>query len=397
MKKIITLCLLVLLLPIGGCSKSDDPKELLRKAYEKQSQLSSYTYEGTMNISTGEEGGAGLSLPVDLTVMFDNKGTADTGDDEGYSLFSLSLFGQQSVTESWTVGNTVYTDDGYSKTTSRIETAKSTQDIDGVVSAIIDNAETITVEDNDDSKVMHVTLKEDAAAGILSGLGEGLSDLAGTGNAANVRFNDITLTIDKDGFIRSTGLSAESEAEDLKITMDITLTLKDEGKTSIPFFDPNEFTDQGTTDTESDYGDGSYEDIVFDDGVEILIYMDDPDNFMCYFDEEEQTLVIFNDDTILCDGLFVNGDFSQQLYDAILSGDADYTVRYESQPNTYGANAKMLVGYSPNDSEMFNAETPFSVITFDDGDIGLIFVGYGSEEEFKNAMDQLSFDLYTEQ
>jgi hypothetical protein len=118
---------------------------------------------------------------------------------------------------------------------------------------------------------------------------------------------------------------------------------------------------------------------------------------MCYFDEEEQTLVIFNDDTILCDGLFVNGDFSQQLYDAILSGDADYTVRYESQPNTYGANAKMLVGYSPNDSEMFNAETPFSVITFDDGDIGLIFVGYGSEEEFKNAMDQLSFDLYTEQ
>ena len=32
MKKIITLCLLVLLLPIGGCSKSDDPKELLIKS-----------------------------------------------------------------------------------------------------------------------------------------------------------------------------------------------------------------------------------------------------------------------------------------------------------------------------------------------------------------------------
>ena len=57
----------------------------------------------------------------------------------------------------------------------------------------------------------------------------------------------------------------------------------------------------------------------------------------------------------------------------------------------------MLVGYSPNESEMFNAETPFSVVTFDNGDIGIVFVCYGTEEEFKAAMDQVSFDIYTEQ
>ncbi len=396
MKKVIALSLFFLLL-ISGCSKSDDPKELLRKAYEKQSQLSSYTYEGTMNISSGEEDGAGFTLPIDMTVMIDNKGTADTADDEGYSLVGLSVFGQKSVTESWTVGNTVYSDDGYNKTTSQIESPDFAQNLEKTISAIIDNADSITVEKDGDNRIMHVTLKEGSAADLLSGLGEDLTDIAGTGDSGNVRFNDIVFTIDKEGYIRTVKLSAQSESEELKLDMNIELTLKDEGRTVIPAFDPAEFTDQGSDEPEESYGDGSYEDILFDDGVEILIYMDDFDKFMCYFDDEEQSLIIFNNDAILCEGLFVNGDFAQQLYDAVLSGDVSYPIRYESEPLTYGANAKMLVGFSPNDSEMFNANTPFSIITFDDGDIGLIFVGYGTEEEFKAAMDQISFDLYTEQ
>ena len=395
MKKGIALCLFFLLL-VSGCSKNDDPKELLRQAYEKQAQLNSYTYDGTMNIQTGEEGGAGFSMPVKMTIMYDNKGTEDTGDDEGYSLVSLSLFGQESVTESWTQGNTVYTDDGYTKTTSQVDTTDNNGNIDKMVSNIIDNAESITVENDGNNKVMHVTLKEDAAANILSELGEGLSDLTGAENGTNIRFNDITLTLDKDGYIRTTKLSAQSEAEGMTIDLDIELNLKDEGKTVIPDFDPADFTDQGN-DTETSYGDGSYEDIVFDDGVEILVYMDQFDDFMCFFDDDEQSLMIYDDQGILCEGIFVNGDFAQQFYDAVLSGDVGYTIRYERTPYTYGANAKMLVGYSPNDTEIFNAETPFSVISFDQGDIGVLFVGYGTEDEFKAAMDQLSFDLYTEQ
>ena len=396
MKKCITLCLFFLLL-LSGCGKSEDPKELLRKAYEKQSELNSYTYDGTMNIQLGEEGEAGFTMPVDMTVMYDNMGSSDTGDDQGYSLISLSVFGQKSVTETWTVGNTIYTDDGTSKTVSQSEMTGSTMDIDKMVSNIIDNAESITVEKDGDNKVMHVTLKENAAANILSGLGEDISDIAGSTDGANIRFNDIVLTIDKDGFIRTTKLSAESQAEGVTVNMDIELTLRDEGKTVIPAFDPAEFTDQEPTDTGYEYGDGSYEDILFDDGVEILVYMDQYDKYTCYFDDDEQLLVIYDSQGVLCEGIFVNGDFAQQFYDAILSGDVSYTIRYETEPYTYGANAKMLVGYSPNESEMFNAETPFSVVTFDNGDIGIVFVCYGTEEEFKAAMDQVSFDIYTEQ
>ena len=404
MKRIMTLCAVLMLL-ISGCSKSDDPQQLLRQAYEKQAKLSSYTYEGTIDISmkSTEEGGS-LSVPMNITAMYDNKGTSQTDDDEGYSLVSLSLFGQDNVTESWTVGNTVYTDTGYSKTVSSSETDDSQQDIEEMVSRIIDNAEEITVETDGDNKVMHVTMKEDAVANILSELGEEISEM--TGSDDSTRINDVILTIDKDGYIRRVQLSAETQSEGLTLIMDLDLTLKDEGKTVIPAFDPSEFTEEGDDydygydfddGTDDSYGDSSYEDIIFDDGTEIIVFMDKYDDFMCYFDDDEQLLVLFNEEDVLSDGIFVNGVYAQNLYTAILAGDVTYTIRYERQPDTYGANAKMLVGYSENESELFNAGTPFSVICFDDGDIGLIFVGYGTEEEFKAAMDQLSFAIYTEE
>lgn len=393
MKRAITLFLIFLFL-LSGCAKSEDPKELLKKAYEKQSQLRSYTYEGTININAGEDG-AGLSLPMEMLMMYDGKGTEDQSDDSGYSKVRISVFGQESITQSWTEGGTVYTDDGTSKYVSENEITQSTQDIEKTVSALIDNAESITVEEDGSNRIMHLKLKEGAIKDLASAFGGELADLTGA-EGTDFQINDVDLTLDKEGYIRKLYMTAQTTAEGLTIAMDLEMNLKDENNTVIPSFDPAEFTGESDQIDDS-YGDGSFEDIVFDDGTEVLIYMDGFDRFLCFFDDEEQSLVIHDNTNILCEGIFVNGDFAQQFYDAVLSGDVGYTVRYESEPASKGTKAKMVVGFSETDGDIFNANTPFSVVCFDNGDLGLLYVGYGTEEEFKAAMDQISYEVIVEE
>ena len=389
MKKVITLFLTFLLL-LSGCAKSEDPKEMLKKAYEKQSQLNSYTYEGTMNISAGEDG-AGLSLPMEMLIMYNNKGTEDQNDDSGYSKVRVSVFGQETVTQAWTEGGTVYTDDGTRKYISENEITQSPRDIEKTVAALIDNAESITVEEDGSNRIMHLKLKEGAIKDLAAAFGDELSDLTGA-EGTDFQVNDVDLTLDKEGYIRKLFLAAQSTAEGLTVKMDLEMNLKDENNTVIPSFDPTEFTGE-SDEIDDTIGDGSFEDILFDDGNEILIYMNGFDEFMCFFDDEEQSLLIHDGNTILDEGIFVNGDFVSQFYDAVLSGDVGYDVRYESEPVSEGAKAKMVVGYSENDSEIFNANTPFSVVRFEGADFGLLYVGYGTEEEFKAAMDQISYKV----
>lgn len=386
MKKIL-IALLGVLLFLSACTKADDPKTLLQKAYEKQQKLKTYTYEGEMNIVAGEDGSSGFNIPATYIMMFDNNNTDNTDDDKAYVSIDMDMFGYPVNTKTWTVGNVAYTDDGYNKTRQEVDIATtSSPDISETIANIISNTESITVSNSGSDKVLNIKLRDPSAGALLEMFGSSdyLEDVD------DVTFEDLIITIDKDNLIRKLEMAANTSAENTPIKVDLTMTLKDEDNTVIPSFNPDDFTDASYSDS---YGDGSFEDIVFDDGTELLVYMDKFDEYLVYFDEQEQLISIHDNQTLFADGMLLNGSFISELYNSIDSTDA-YVLRYENTQNMENGKAKIKVCFSQTDTDIFNANTPFAIVMFEGYDLGALFVGYGTEEEFKTVMDQTSYEVY---
>ena len=383
MKKLL---LFILLLLISACSSSK-PEDLLKKAYENQSKLKNYTYDCSMKISVSDETGYDLSMPMDFTTIVDTKGTEDKSDDESYTFLTVSILGYDSKVETWMKDDIIYTDDGESKKyTHTKDTSEDTfSDFEQFVSLIIENAENISVEKSGSDNIVTLKLKDGGVENLLSYLGQG--DISDLDDSANIVYDDIILTIDSKKLIRKLSLSGSSTETKGNTSVELTMTLKDENNSSIPFYNPNEFV-------EDYYSDGSFETVVFDDGLEITISMNNP-KYMCYFDDEEQFLSIHNGEKILADGLFLSSSVIKSIYDSI-EEEGTYLLRYTSEPESYGAVCRMKVCYSPETTDIFNPETPFAVIVFEDIDVGLMLIGFGSEEEFKDVMDQTSYYIYQE-
>ena len=390
MKKLL-LMIFSLLLLLSACTGSSDPKDLLKKAFEKQKELKSYTYDGQVNIATNEEGGAGFNIPVNYVLSVITNGNDDPKDDEQYMKMSMTMFGEQVNTETWSKDGYTYTDDGYTKIKQAYDIHDfPTLDIEEIVSQLIENTESIKVDSLGSDKVLTITPKDKSAAAILAMFGS-LSSLDDIGDAEGLEFEDLILTIDKDNNLRSYNMKAVGEIEGVNMDMSVDMTLRDENNTVIPEFNPDEFSE-----SDGSYaGDGTYEDIVFDDGTELMIFMEEPDKYLVFFDDDEQLITIHNGTDLLSDGMFLNGEYAANLYNSTES--LGYKTRYEGNPQMFSGTAKMKVCFSETDSDIFNANTPFSVVTFEGHDLGIVFVGYGSEEEFKAIMDQVSFEIYTGQ
>lgn len=385
MKKFLTL-LLLLLMVLSGCTKKEDPADLLKNARDKMAAIENSTWDGTMNIVSGEDGGAGITLPINYTLM------ADKAQGVLYMLMDMTYFGQTITTENWQVGQDIYTDDGYSKTHTTTDDPAWDEgsNLVNVLDDLIKYMESITVEDSGSDKIVTMRIKEDSYFKFLQDFNsEAEMTSLLDGSIEDLKIDDIVLTIDKEGLLRRLATAFSCLSDGVNVSIDMDMTMRDEGRTVVPSFDPSEFTDEG----DDTVYDGSFEEIVFDNDLDVVIFMDGFDTYKCYFDDEDQFLVIFNDDYLYSDGLFLNGDFAREFY-ASLDSTMEYEIRSEREV-TCNVPCRMRIGYSPNETDFFNPETPFAIVTFEDIDLGIAFVGYGSEAEFADVMAQVSFEIRT--
>ena len=81
------LILLVVLFSLAACG-TETPEDALRKAYQKQEDVESFTLSGTMELDMGTK------IPVDMRVLVDRNDKDDLHDDEAYLDIDLRALGE---------------------------------------------------------------------------------------------------------------------------------------------------------------------------------------------------------------------------------------------------------------------------------------------------------------
>ena len=121
MKKRILLFIMMLFLIVSCGKKGADPAEVLKNVYQNHKDLSSYTTDLTLNVNVGAGDDSTMSIPVKMTLVYDNQNNNDTSDDQVYVDMGASVLGQSMHYETWIKDGKMYMDDGTNKTVSEME------------------------------------------------------------------------------------------------------------------------------------------------------------------------------------------------------------------------------------------------------------------------------------
>ena len=141
MKKVLFVLLTAFMILSTGCSSksSDNPKDLLTKAYDNVMKMESLTGDMSVNVKVGE--GLTLSIPVNMDIRVRQNDLWTQDDDEAYVKTEMTLLGQSTVSETWTKNGKVYMDVAGMKSVSDApETAKemsATERADMIISAVL--------------------------------------------------------------------------------------------------------------------------------------------------------------------------------------------------------------------------------------------------------------------
>ena len=241
------LILLAVLFSLTACG-TETPEDALRKAYQKQEDVESFTLSGTMELDMGTK------IPVDMRVLVDRNDKDDLYDDEAYLDIDLRTLADDLVMKIW-IADKVYIDAAGERYTEELggEIGEETGLFTGQFSAddLIARAESASLTNENGKKVVTLTMKEDIGTFYLE---------------------EIVLTIGTDGRIEREVLTGSVFTDGEIYPMKAEMVMSDYDKTVIPVLDRELFTSDTV---DGGPGEDSYIDLLFDDGLEIILFLDD--------------------------------------------------------------------------------------------------------------------------
>ena len=403
---------------LAGCAAS--PRDMLIKAYEKNTNMSSAQIDGTITISASVEE-ASLEIPVDLTLIFDTHEEKEKTDDETYVKADLSLFGNSFTQQMWVKDGMIYTDDGTHKTKQAYSADPESApeiDPDKFVDSMFESLESAKISKDGDERVLTLTLNKENVLSLLNDLlnqnkqledGVEVIDLFKEIDTEALTFHDIEIRVGKDDYINKVSLGADINIEGTAGVLNAEFTIKDRNSAVIPAYDPAEFADENvvddleneisSTDTELNvsgeedeseaYVDDYSVNIWFDDGSEYWIRSPEDQGTFCYFDENDQQLYFFTEKDMLASGIFLNKDSLRDYLGKMAQDEESYTLH---DITVISDGITRTRGCAKKDTEILKAGTPYAGIVYDDRAYGFLMVGYGSEEDFIKLTDAIDFD-----
>ncbi len=394
MKKLLCILFAFCLL-LSGCSqKAKTPQELLEEAYAKAEELDSMTVRGTtdVTISSGTE----LAIPLDLVMMVEKNDKKDTSDDLTYAEVSMELFGQKMETKTWTQNGTSYVENAEGKYTTTMDSeAAASYDTAAIAKTIAENAESIEMTKSGDSTVITVKPTEKLINAMFanSSAAEGITgELLDNEAFENMTFSDIIITIGKEGYVDNVKFSASGAVEGVDMTVAIDLNVTDRNTTKVPAFDPADFADEPAVEPEPlDYVDDSKVlEITFsDDGVTAGFEADEDSDIALYYEEEEGYVDVYDSsfENLRAFGMFVNAELIEELMGEVRSGKDGYQVLDDIQSEI----GPFLVGYAPQETEVFNPDTIFICIRYEGYDLGYLMAGLSDQDDFYDVIENMTF------
>ncbi len=403
---------------LAGCAAS--PRDMLIKAYEKNTNMSSAEIDGTLTISASAEG-LDLEVPIDLTLIFDTHEEKDKADDETYVKTDVSLLGNTFTQQMWMKDGMMYTDDGTHKIKQEYSVnTDSTLNIDPdkFVDGMFESLESAKISKDGDDRVLTLTLNKENVLSLLNDLVNQNRELEESADVIDLFegidtealiFHDIEIRVGKDDYINKVSLGADIDFEGTAGVLNAEFTVRDRNSAVIPAYDPAEFADGyvvddleneiSSTDTELNvsgeedeseaYVDDYSVNIWFDDGSEYWIRSPEDQGTFCYFDENDQQLYFFTEKDMLASGIFLNKDSLRDYLGKMAQDEESYTLH---DITVIGEGITRTRGCAKKDTEILKEGTPYAGIIYEDRAYGFLMVGYGSEEDFIKLTDAVDFD-----
>ncbi|MBQ1318964.1 MAG: hypothetical protein IIY47_04915 [Solobacterium sp.] len=394
----------VLGMSLAACSSAPKPKDLLLKGLQKNSELSSMTMEGTVNIKLSAEG-LDLEIPADMTVIADKNGTKETTDDRYYMTMSLSVMGESLNIEMWMQDGKMYSFNGTDRFVTDLgDEAFEQPDLDPVqmVTLLFKDIDKAVVEKDGDKSILNLQISKEGILQMyrevlektpdIEGIDEMLSTLEEGMNL--VEFNDMKITVNKDGYIEHVYTSAAGELEGATLDIEVDLGIKDMNTAVIPDFDPALFTESTAMELpefdedpleKDDAGEVELDDytleVTFDDGTGIRVHSPEEQGIYCYFDDEQQGLFFFDDEAILAQGMFLPLELGRQVYDEVLADTENYRILDEHKAGK-NMTADVLSAVALNETDIMEKDTTFSICLFPEEDLGLVIFGDLTDEDY---------------
>ena len=200
---------------------------------------------------------------------------------------------------------------------------------------------------------------------------------------------EIVLTIGTDGRIEREVLTGSVFEGGEIYPMKAEMVMSDYDKTVIPVLDRELFTSDTV---DGGPGEDSYIDLLFDDGLEIIMFLDDGSLYSIVYDDEGYIVISDIYETV-AEGMFTGGDYARSIRDQVLNGENGYELITEEDKDDLTEGTKEIIAYSTVETDDFYEDETFLVTTFGDKDLGVILWSYVSEDEFREVTGDLNYLL----
>ncbi len=389
MKKFLSL-ILVLLILLGGCKEKRDPKEILKEAYLKQKEMTSFTMDGDVKVSA-----TGLEVPAKMKVVYDTKTTKDYSDDELFMQLALDALGRSYHVDTWYTEGFIYVDNGSSKRYQNVGSAFSLISVlnnEELIERVFEYVEKADVKKNGEDTVVTLTFKNDIK-GLIEKIGrinEATKEI--TELLQDIELPKMEITIGKEGYIRKVSLPLSASLEGAAVSADVSLSISDINTAVLPELNKAEYTGELNYDASEGYiGEDSYIDIVFDSGEEGVVMTEG--NYTISYDDTESIFVIYRNKEEAAEGFFLDREFSSYIIEEVLNAESDYKVFYseELSGEGIGSSGKLVGAVALKETGYFEEGAVFAIISFDKIDLGAAVLGYEGEEELGDLLQNVYF------
>ena len=207
------------------------------------------------------------------------------------------------------------------------------------------------------------------------------------------------MALSNDNYIDSLKLEGTSEADGMKMLIDMTMDIFDRNSAVIPSFNPSEFVSEEEYNSNLGYGNVAdeaedlnlvpYDEIEFDTGESIAIdgAGKTATYYPVYFDEDGELRYVDKDYNVIAYGFFMHKEVVDDIMNEV-KGSENYTNVQEGKKNGY----QTVIAYAEKETDLFTEDTPFIAYSFDDTTLGLILVGL---EDYQSLENLLNNTVYT--
>ena len=263
MKRIMLVILSIFIL--FGCEEKLDTEKILEDVKKEMSDLTSLKVNADLDVSlSGSEEGL-LNIPVKMVIIQEGLNTNRL---KSYLETSVSFLGQEAIMKEWTVDGTVYKEEDGVKTYSYEDTAENLDSAAFFASFFeLKEADSFEARKDGEDIVLSTVIENDDLNSLMSAIF----------NSAEFSFANpiaIDIIISEDDLIKGMNFDFEMNFEGMgTFTIGAEMSLSEYDEAYIPYFDPVEFSDEGSYEAGYVYGDY---DITYDQIAELesLGYID---------------------------------------------------------------------------------------------------------------------------